>query len=548
MSPTAANRPNNPKTHTSSLEQDIAEYEQAITAHLEGRLDAASVKTAHVTMGVYEQRQDGLFMLRLCVPGGDITPSQLACAAGIAGKYSRSPLHITTRQDLQIHGLALADTPTIMREAAAAGLVSRGGGGNTVRNITQSWDTGFAHDEVFDVAPHVRALTRRMHGQPDWRSLPRKFKIAFSSGPRDTAYATVADLGFIARRAADGTRGFRVYAGGGMGKRSMAGLLLFDFLPEEHVAAVADAVKQYFSRHGDRENRHTARLRFVRMARGDNPFRSELLQEVEQVRAAGTPPLELEPVPFKGRGFVEIPVFLGNLDITTARAIAEIARPWGDESLRLTSAQNILIRNLPERAVPEVRHQLEAAGLLKGSNNPLRNITVCAGASTCRLGICMSRGLVEALQTEIDAATATHERTRDLSIRVSGCPNSCGQHLLADIGFVGAATRGPDGLVPAYTIVTGAVVGDGVTRLAEPGPRIPARRVPAFLGDLLAHVSQQRKEGEPFHQYLEREGHAEIARLAAIHSVTGATDPDQYVDHGTSAPFALIRQKHGAAR
>ena len=268
-----------------SLKREIDALEKLIVGFQAGTVDAGTLKVHRVPFGLYEQRQDGTYMARVRCPGGMITPDQLKAVALLSDKYGNDEIHITTRQELQIHGLSGDRLVPLLRHLLIEGLSTRGGGGNTVRNLIVSPESGIDPDEIFDVSPHACALTTRMIADPGSWLLPRKFKIAFSCSARDTGYARFNDVGFVAR-IQDGVRGFRVYVAGGMGSKPEVGHLLEDFISEQQVFAVTEAVKRLFSRHGNRKNRHAARLRFLWRDLGEGRFRSLYEEQLAELRIA----------------------------------------------------------------------------------------------------------------------------------------------------------------------------------------------------------------------------------------------------------------------
>src|SRR5581483_8529403 len=241
---------------------EVDELEAFVQQHVDGRLDAASLKARRVPFGCYEQRKDGTYMLRIRCPGGALIPRQLRTIATLSSQYGAGHIHITTRQEFQIHDVKLEDVAPVMRQLLNAGLATRGGGGNTVRNIILSPDAGVSRDEVFDPSPYAFALTSRLIAQPNSWTLPRKFKIAFSNSAKDSAYARFTDLGFVVA-AQDGVLGFRVYVAGGMGTKPEVGHLLHEFIPTDDVLFVTEATKRAFDKHGNRKNKNAARLRFL---------------------------------------------------------------------------------------------------------------------------------------------------------------------------------------------------------------------------------------------------------------------------------------------
>lgn len=496
-----------------TLSKDIDDYEALVTEFTAGKITKPKMKSARVPMGVYEQRKDGTYMVRVRVAGGDISPLQLKGIITIARKYTSKPFHLTTRQEIQFHDIALNDTYKIMRELREIGLSTRGGGGNTVRNITGSFDEGIDTREVFSVTPYVRALTGRMIAEPDSWVLPRKYKVAFSGSAKDTALATVNDLGFIAKKNEKGEKGFEVYIAGGMGGKPAIGTLLYDFAVHTEVYNIAKAGKQLFDLHGNRKNKHAARLRFVLYRLGKDAFLELFEKILGEVRAKNYPALDLKESPAHKKGHVFIPVFLGDLSFENAGIIADIAGQYGEETLRLTPGQDIMLRNLEEHEVKEAFDALVKAGIAGKDGKIFDSAVVCAGASTCRLGICLSRGLIAAVKEKWENKKLKFNRVQDVLIRISGCPNTCGGHIIADIGFYGAAKRHEDRLAPAYYVMAGGVIGAGKTKFAQQKGVIFAKYAPDFLLELLEHADENRKDGEAFADYIERSGNAHIELL-----------------------------------
>ena len=277
-----------------NLNTQITEYEKLVKGYLQGTVPKTKLKSIRVPFGVYEQRLDETYMMRIRLPGGAITPRQLTAIATIASKYTNRPLHFTTRQDVQIHNLALKHTITLMRELQSIGLCSRGGGGNTIRNILGNYDSGIDRQEVFDVSPYIQALTSQLISEADSWTLPRKLKIAFSSSTLDKGLATINDLGFIAHINKNGEKGFSVYLAGGMGRKSKVGFLLYDFIPDCEVYNIAKTTKNFFDKYGNRKNKHKARLRFVLEKMGKKKFIETFEQEYQKVKEKNILPLNYQ--------------------------------------------------------------------------------------------------------------------------------------------------------------------------------------------------------------------------------------------------------------
>ncbi len=548
-----------------TLPAEIDELESLIEKHRRGELDAASLKPRRVPFGCYEQRRDGSFMVRIRATGGAITPLQLSKIASLSSRFGAAFVHITTRQEFQIHEVALEHVIPIMRELLSVGLSTRGGGGNTVRNITASADSGVAPDEVFDVSPYAFALTSRLIAEPDSWLLPRKYKIAFSNSPADSNRAAFNDLGFIAK-IQNGQRGFEVYVAGGMGTKPQAGHRLHEFVPDSEVYAIAESIKRIFNQHGNRKNRHAARLRFLWNTLGEAGFRELYQREVETLRLQNASALSLEPVPtlsprleiaprpesspefqtWRGRYVarqkqpglysVLIPIFLGNLAAGSAIELADFLIPFGNDVLRATIDQNLRLRNIPEAFLGNVYALLTTFAPLAAEPRFLGSSVACTGASTCKLGICLPRGALAAVVKRIKASKLDLDRVADLRMNLSGCPNTCGGHMAADLGFYGKVARKGQTPYPAYGIVVGGTLGHGRARLAEPAGDVSARDLPAFVTDFLGHYLDAQPRVASFTDYLEQEGKRFISDWCARHREIPDFDEDKNYYYDWTAP------------
>src|SRR5208282_2717541 len=507
-------------------------------------LDAASLKARRVPFGCYEQRKDGAYMLRIRCPGGALTPSQLRTIATLSSRYGAGHIHVTTRQEFQIHDLKLEDVVPVMRQLLNAGLTTRGGGGNTVRNIILSPDAGVSPDEVFDPSPYAFALTSHLIAQPNSWVLPRKFKIAFSNSEKDSAYARFNDLGFIVAEQ-DGVLGFRVYVAGGMGTKPEVGHLLHEFIPADDVYFVAEATKRVFDKHGNRKDKHAARLRFLWKQLGEDCFRQLYERELRELRQEGHGPPELpklelpeegpraetvsfSPVqdespefqrwksryvaPQKQPGLCSalVPVLLGNLKNEEAIGLALFLEPFGNDVLRATLGQNLRLRNIPEQYLGNVYSVVKNVSELASAPALLANSISCTGADTCKLGICLSKGALRAVASRLTEPGLDLDQIPEFTVNLSGCPNTCGQHMAADLGFYGQVGRKDQRMFPAYGVVAGAVVGGSEARLARHLGRVNARDLPRFVGDVLGIWIQQKPRFTSFAAYVDAEGAEDV--------------------------------------
>ena len=559
-----------------NLDSELEELDGYIKRHLAGELDAATLKVRRVPFGCYEQRRDGSYMVRVRTTGGAHTPAQLQAMAVIAARYGSPRIHITTRQEFQIHDIALENVVQSMRELYEFGLAARGGGGNTVRNILVSPDAGVGVDEIFDPSPYAFALTTRLIAEPDSWLLPRKFKIAFSNSDADTSYARFNDVGFIAQLR-DGQQGFRVYVAGGLGTKPQVGHLLHGFIPGEDVYAVTTAIKRLFDQHGNRKNRNAARLRFLWNSLGEERFRQLYEEQLQAVRAEGVAALALDDLPGAGtipdfppdhdgspefwqwkQRYVEpqkqpgwcsvlVPVFLGNLDTDDAVRLARFLAPFGDQVLRATFGQNLRLRNIPEAYLANVFHVVREIGELASAPRLLGNSISCTGADTCRLGICRPKGALAAVVEKLTASGLDLNRIPDFRLNLSGCPNTCGQHMLADLGFYGNVARRGQQMFPAYAVVAGARVGDGAARLARPIDRVSARDLPRFVEDVLKLWLEKKSGHASFADYIDAEGADDLRGIADRYRSIPAPEADRsyYCDWDSDEMFSLAGKSAG---
>ena len=553
---------------------DLDRFEQEIAKFEKGQTSAAEFRAFRVPRGVYEQRESDTYMLRARCPAGIVLPLQMRALAAASNRYGNGVLHVTTRQDVQIHRVRLKDIHPALLELHAAGLSTKGGGGNTVRNITGCFDAGVCADEVFDVTPYAIAVTEFLLPDPLSFQLPRKYKIALSGCSKDCSGATINDLGFVARQRGD-VRGFGVYAGGGMGATSRVGDLLEEFVPAEEAHLVAEAVKRVFDQHGNRRNRHRARIRFLVEDLGLERFRELYQAELTALREAGTARLAVgEPRPLasshssqeaeaasgfpqwqrhcvvsqkqEDRYLVHIPLLMGDIDAERFEQLAALAEQHGERVLRATPRQNFALRWVHRDELTALHAGLQATGLAAEEFPLLANLVACAGASTCRLGICLSRGLARAIRSTLSSEGANLDAVEHLKISVSGCPNACGRHPVADIGLFGAARRANGRLLPEYVLQLGGRVGVGETRLARGEQAFPARNVPALVADLLA-AFRRSSHCPDFARFLEAEG--EQLRMTLVAKYQGvpdfAADKNFYIDWDATELFSMAGRGPG---
>ncbi|KAA0257166.1 sulfite reductase subunit beta (hemoprotein) [Deferribacter autotrophicus] len=523
-----------------TIYEDLAKYEKAVDDFLKGRIEPEKFKGIRVPFGIYEQRKSGTYMVRIRLSGGIITPKQLYVIAELADKYGSEKLHVTTRQDIQIHDVVIENTVYISKGLIECGLSSKGGGGNTVRNIVMSVDAGINPLEPYDITPVVVGLTNDLLKEDDSFNLPRKFKITFSNTYEDSACATISDVGFIAR-IKEGKKGFKVYVGGGLGRKSRIAELLYDFITINEVYQVVNGVKLLFYKYGNRKNRHSARLRFLYNKLGREEFIKLFEREKEKFELKDYEALYKEERNFlndiinlkpeepidegfgewkrnyvkeqKQKGFYTIEIPLKNGDISTedAKKLAKFLENFGEDVIRFSINQNIHLRNIKGEYLPNVYNIIKQ--LDTNSDNPriISDIIACKGADTCQLGICKPRGAVSKIYELISENIELFSALGRIQINISGCPNSCGKHLIGNLGFFGKAKRNDGYLYPAYNVLVGGKVEDGGTKFGEKIGEISAKKMPYFVIEVLKDFAESGLAS--FQDYLNKFGESRIREI-----------------------------------
>ncbi|MEI6788258.1 MAG: nitrite/sulfite reductase [bacterium] len=526
--------------------RDIDAFERDVVAFTSGALSPADFKPKHVPWGIYEQRRDGAFMVRTRIPGGRLPTSQ-ARAIALLGRDHGGILHLTTRENLQFHDVAIAQIPNLMRALQSDGVACKFGGGNTPRNVVACPYAGVCPHEVFDVSPFVQAVTEHLLKLPASPLLPRKFKAAFSGCPADCALAMVTDIGFIAK-ARDGKAGFSVYGGGGMGGAPRIADRLVDWIPASDAVRAFEALRRIFDRLGDRTNRARARLRFVAAKLGAEEFAALFKSELESVIRAGIPacpagvavntaPPNQSP-PESRRDASGMTVFdqrqpglvsvllqppLGLLGWQTLLGLADLVERFSTESaLHLTPRQEVLIRSVREADLPEVSAAVNALNANLNADSAASRIVACTGAATCRLGIVDSRSLARALAEALDQAGILGEILKAFDIRINGCPNCCGWHPVGDIGLSGALQKHDGQTVPSYRIHLGARRGEGQTRFGSMMGVLPADVVPGYVVSVIQDYASNRTKGQSFADYCDSDVFRRSSPSLEVRTVSGS--------------------------
>ena len=510
-------------------------YREKVEEFKKGLLEPERFKPYRVSMGIYEQRDNDTYMIRARIPSGVISLNQFRTISELAKVYSHGYIHFTTRQDIQFHKVALDDTVSIMEGLLEAGIVTKGTGGNTARNVACSALSGVSQDEVFDVTPYALATTEFVLNDPTIFNLPRKYKIAYANSPEDTANATISDLGLIAK-IEDGAKGFELYGAGGLGNSPGVSVKLSDFIPASEVLYHVQAMKELFENEGDRTNKHKARIRHILQRLGAEEFKARYRKTLQSVKSTRSLDLYLtEGNTEKQKGdSVYIHPLNGNLTVENLNRVLDFLSSLDYEtSIRLTNTQGFFVRDLKG---------LDAKELLKIISNfvstfEIDNSVACAGASTCKQGLGLSQNLLSAVREKFSKAGG-HIKSQLPRIFISGCPNSCGLHHKGEIGLYGRAKRTADGLVPLYSIMFGGAVGAGKAVLGTEYGAVPARKVPEFLYQLAELKS--KSEINEFSKFVNTEIE-KIKGLIESFSVieSEAENPYLYYDFGSEERFSL---------
>ena len=570
--------------------REIDEYEEIIRKLQREEIHPERFKSYRLNFGTYGVRGhgEGMHMQRIKVPSGFILSEQLRTVADIVEKFAGSGHgHLTTRQDIQIHYVKLEHIPTILRMLAKVGMTTREACGNTVRNITASPWTGICKDEVFDVLPYAIFCTRYFLRHPLSYTLPRKFKIAFSECPRDEAMVRMHDIGAVAV-IKDGKKGFRVWAGGGLGSVPMQAILLTDFVPVEEFYTLVEAILRVFHREGERRMRNKARMKFLVAKLGEEEFKRKVFEEFELLKKVRDIRKELEeyvknfpePAPTKNgradgeenekrlkeplykpdmsnprfRRFLEkyvreqrqkgyfavlIKPQLGNLKPDEFRFIADLCEKYGAGWVKITQDQNILLPWVEEKFLYDVFQELGKAGFLNGGiTEASREIVSCPGAFSCRLAVTHPYNLAQYIGKHVDDLDG-------IRIHISGCPNSCGQHHIADIGFYGASGKVGQKLAPYYVVLVGGQPFWEEGRYGKVIGKVPARKAHLFVKEVVELWKKERKNGETFTEFVDRVGLDTFRKILAKYAKADPSDPDIYKEPGMDEEFRMEAESRG---
>lgn len=533
-----------------SKDEFIASYSESVAKLLRSEMSSDEFKPARVINGIYEQRDDGKYMMRLRIVASKISCDQLRLVSCVAKRHNAEHIHLTSRQTIQIHGIQVADTPEMMGIFADAGLGMMGGGGDGVRNIAVSPFSGTSPCELFDTAPYAVEMTRFLLNQKESYKLPRKFKIAFAGSDMDFEPVSIADIGFLAA-VENGEPGFRVYGGGGLGAKPRMADLVLPWIPCKDCIRAAEAMRRFFHANGDRKNRSAARLRFVFERIGKDAAISAFREIYSECVEEGVPECRIVPLInpnpirpdspshlpdfFEGLAFwtqrdnnlvsVRMAVPFGIISPDDAEKLADIAGQFSENAdLRTSQKQDFILKNVRIERLSQLSRSLESLEIDRLRRSPSVSMTVCTGASVCRLGACDSRSTAMECSKALESAGIPREIIEDADIRISGCPNNCARHSLAGIGFSGIVKNIDGHRVPFYKCFINFGASYPRTELNSEIGVIPADSLPDFLLRLLSTFVSERMPEELLSTFIQRQGKQRICDMLSEFSATQRCD------------------------
>ena len=562
------------------VERDIVELEKKIRLFREGKMDEEKFRSLRLARGVYGQRQQGVQMVRIKLPYGKMTLAQWNRVADVSDEYSTGNLHLTTRQDIQIHFVSLDRTPELWAELDKDDITIREACGNTVRNITASDAAGIDPDEPFDVTPYAHAMFEYFLRKPVNQEMGRKFKIAFSSSEKDTALIFMHDLGAIPRiRTINGkeVRGFKVVVGGGLGAQPVLATTTHEFLEEDRLIPYLESVLRVFDRYGERNSRHKARIKFLIQKIGIDAFNELVAQEqlalthqqykIEVNGAAekmassenGQEQLTIhnsqftiDPFRFqlwkntnvfkqKQDGFYAVYVRVpnGNISSHTSRRLIDKLKNVIANDVRITINQGLQLRFIKPENLEYVYSVLDEEGFAAAGFGSVADVTSCPGTDTCNLGISNSTSTALALSEVIEDEFPEFLYNKEIAIKISGCMNSCGQHGMASIGFHGSSMKVKGQVLPALQVlIGGGVLGGGEGRIADKVLKIPSKRAKDVLRIVLTDYKTNATGGVTFLDYSHANGERYYYELLKPLASLETLQAEDYIDWGQDEKFA----------
>jgi sulfite reductase (ferredoxin) len=553
------------------VEKDIIDLADKIQLFHEGKLDEEKFRSLRLARGVYGQRQFGVQMIRIKLPYGKVTSDQLVRIADVSDEYSRGRLHITTRQDIQIHYVSLDRTPELWAELEKSDITLREACGNAVRNVTASETAGIDKNEPFDVSPYAHTVFQFFLRNPICQELGRKFKVSFSATDDDTALSFMHDIGFIAKiKVINGeeVRGFKVMLGGGLGSQPRFADTAFEFLETNKIIPYMESVLRVFDRYGERSKRAKARLKFFIKSVGLEEFNKivaletkALSNQIVEISAEGfetpdvsaivAPEVIVDQEAFKawkasnviaqkqeGLFAIGVKVNIGDFYTKEARILADLIKNYAGDELRFSLRQNILVRHVRQDLLPFFFQELGKIGMTDLGYEAIQDVTACPGTDTCNLGIASSTGIADELGKVLRAEYPQFADDKDLMIKISGCMNACGQHNMANIGYQGMSVKSGKLVAPALQILLGGgILKDGAGRISDKVIKIPSKRGPEslrlILNDFIANA-----DGKDFIKYYLAQGEKYFYDfLKPLSDVTNLVDSD-FIDWGSEDKYA----------
>lgn len=553
--------------------EDIQELNDKIAAFNSGEVDEEKFRSFRLARGVYGQRQEGVQMIRIKLPYGRVTPEQLTRIADIADKYATEKMHATTRQDIQIHYVKLADSPKVWAELEEKGVTLKEACGNTVRNVTAAPIAGIDPEEPFDVTPYAHTLFKYFLRNPICQEMGRKFKISFSSNESDNGLGFMHDLGFIPR-IQDGVKGFKVLIAGGLGAQPFLAHTAHEFLPGNQMIPFAEAVIRVFDRYGERASRGKARMKFLMKNLGFEEFmklveleKTAVINKVVEVDESLSDTISIpERTEFpteepkdaqlyqdwlktnvfeqkqKGYYSVSVKLLLGNIFNETARKFADlVSEGFASDDMRVTVNQGFVLRYTPEAALIPFFNRLYDIDLVDPGFDSTADIIACPGTDTCNLGIASSTGIARELERVMKEEFHELIYNNDIKIKISGCMNACGQHNIANIGFQGMSIKKGPLVMPAMQVLLGGGFDkDMVPTVSDKVVKVPSKRVPDAFRGLLADYDDNKQDGEYFNNYYRRQVEADkmyFFQLLKPYTVVEDVPEDFFVDWGTTDAY-----------
>jgi sulfite reductase (ferredoxin) len=553
------------------MAEEIAHFRDEVARFKDGQIAPEKFQGFRLKQGLYGQRGSDSHMLRLKLPYGRIDPDQMETVAKVGDQYAQGPAHVTTRQDFQYHFVPLDQAADAFADLAAGGVTSREACGNTVRNVTACHYAGVCSQELFDVTPYARAVSAFFLRHPLTQNMPRKFKIAFSGCETDCAHTGIHDIGLIPTRQGD-RLGFRMVAGGGLGSAPRVAHPFEAFVPVDDLLPTCEAILRLFDLYGNRKQRARARLKFLVERLGEEELRRRYEEERGKIAAEGItypelPEPEANPnlipwpevrpagdgierwkatnvVPERTEGLVSVQLNLYRGDISNdqLRTLARLTRTYSAVGeARLTVQQNIVIISVRADQLGALYDELVTADLARPDAQQLTDVMSCPGAETCNLALVASRQLAALVTDHMTETPSAYEDTGGARVKVSGCPNSCGHHHIASIGFHGTAKKHKGHMAPFYEVHLGGHADGAGTVIANPTLRVPALHAPRVVDTLLEHYRDRRTDGESFDAFVERVGKDSLKDLLQPHTELPSydEDPSYYADLGSDEEFGL---------